>query len=178
VTEAADPGADHTHSDGGLDPHFWLDPSLVSTHLHTVCDTLCGVAPQHCGEFRGNLIRATAELEAVDRRVAATLAPFAGRALFVFHPAYGYFARRYSLRQLAVEIEGKEPTARQLAGLIDAARAERVRAVFVQPQFSGRSARAVAEAIGVELVELDPLAADPIANLEIMAAAIAAAYGG
>jgi zinc transport system substrate-binding protein len=99
-----------------------------------------------------------------------------GRELFVFHPAYGYLASRYGLRQVAVEVGGKRPTARQLTVLVDAARASGTRAMFVQPQFSGGSARATADAIGVKLVELDPLAGDYFVNLESMAALIIAAY--
>ena len=68
-----------------------------------------------------------------------------------------------------MEIEGKEPTARQLTALIARARKDGVRVIFVEPQFSARSAEAVAQAIGGAVVPMDPLARDYLANLSDMA---------
>jgi zinc transport system substrate-binding protein len=163
---------------GEPDPHFWLDPQRVKVHATTIRDALCELRPSRCEGFGANLSTFHGDLDAADRWVADTLAPVAGREIFVFHPAYGYFTRRYRLRQVPVETGGKEPTARQLADIIDRARASGTRALFVQPQFSGSSARAVADAIGVALVELDPLASDYIDNLHVMAARIVEASGG
>lgn len=170
----AGPAAGHEHL---VDPHFWLDPLLVKIHARTIASELCNLMPSNCDQLQNNLIQFHAELDAVNERIASTLKPAAGRDLFVFHPAYGYLARRYGLRQVAVESGGKQPTARRLAELTEAVRASQTRALFVQPQFAGSGARAVADAVGVELVQLDPLAADYLANLETMAARIAAACG-
>jgi zinc transport system substrate-binding protein len=173
---------DHHHEDAAVtshqtDPHFWLDPLLVKQHARNITDALCEHSTPGCDEYRSNLARFEADLDLLHRRVAERLAPVKGRELFVFHPAYGYLADRYGLLQVAVETGGKRPTARQTAGLVDAARASGATAMFVQPQFSGSSARAIADAIGVNLVELDPLAEDYFANLHTMAARIVAAYG-
>jgi zinc transport system substrate-binding protein len=167
--------AAHQHPPGLPDPHFWLDPLLMKIHASTVSDALSERAPQHEGRFRSNLALLHSDLDAVHRRNTARLAPFVGRTFFTFHPAYGYFARRYGLRQRAVETGGKEPTARQLAQLVEAAADAGIHSVFVQPQFTGNAARAVAEAVGAELVELDPLAADYLSNLERMADRVAGA---
>ena len=67
-----------------------------------------------------------------------------------------------------MEIEGKRPTARQLARLIERAKAANVKVIFVQPQFSEKSAAAVAEAIGGVVIPMDPLARDYLANLRKM----------
>jgi len=161
-------------SDGGrLDPHFWLDPLLVRTHAANICDALCRLVPNKCGEFQANLTVYQSALEAAHQRIAAVLAPVAGKEIFVFHPAYGYFTRRYGLRQVAVERDGKEPTAKQLAQLIERARESGVRALFIQPEFSGSTPMAVADAVGCMLVDLDPLAEDHLAYLERMAKRIA-----
>jgi zinc transport system substrate-binding protein len=175
ATDPSGAHGDHHHGSGLPDPHFWLDPLLVKVHAETVCEALCERAPRYAAGFRSRLAALHADLEGVHQRTTTRLAPFAGRELFVFHPAYGYFARRYGLRQVAVETGGKEPTGRQLARLIDSAREAEVSSIFVQPQFSGGAARAVADAIGAELVELDPLAADYLSNLERMADRVATA---
>jgi len=175
VARAASSGRDHHHGSGLPDPHFWLDPQLMKIHAKTVCEVLCERAPHGAGYFQSNLAAFLDDLDETHRRISTRLAPFAGRSIYVFHPAYGYFTRRYGLRQVAVEVGGKEPTARRLGQLVDTAAEAGVQSIFVQPQFSGNAARAVADAVGAELVELDPLAADYLSNLDRMAERVAAA---
>ena len=160
-----------------FDPHTWLDPVLVRSEAAAVRDELCRLSPADCAALDANLASYLADLEAAHRRIETMLAPYRGRTLLVFHPAYGYFARRYGLEQVAVEVGGKEPTPRQLGLLVEQAKASGATALFVQPQVRGSAAAAVAEALGCPLVELDPLAADLSANLERMARDIAAAMG-
>ena len=166
------------HPGERFDPHTWLDPVLVKVEAAAVCEELCRLDQAGCTELEANLASNLADLDAVHWRIEVILAPFRGRALLVFHPAYGYFARRYGLEQVAVEVGGKEPTPRQLALLVEQATASGAPALFTQPQLRGNSAAAVAEAVGCRLVELDPMAEDLVANLERMARDIAAALGG
>jgi zinc transport system substrate-binding protein len=171
--EPAESGHDHG---GGIDPHLWLDPERLAGHAGVVCDALCRLLPESCPDFRSRLDELDNELAALDRRIGLKLAPFAGRAIFVFHPAYGYFTRRYHLTQVAVETEGGEPSARRLAELVDAARRDHITTVFVQPQYAGRGAQALAEALGGRVVEIDPLAPDVVANLDRIADRIATSF--
>jgi len=67
---------------------------------------------------------------------------------------------------VAVETGGKSPGPRHLTELIARARADGVKVIFVQPQFSERAAGVIAEQIGGVVVPLDPLAKDYISNLE------------
>jgi zinc transport system substrate-binding protein len=168
--------ADH-HGPGALDPHIWLDPMRMATVAATVAGALTEILPSKKTEIERNLGALERALAATDARVAAILDGLSGRSMVVFHPAYGYFARRYGLHQVAVEAEGKAPSARQLASTVDTLRTESVTAIFIQPQFSRIAADRVAAALGCQVVELDPLAGDYLANLEEMARRIAAALG-
>lgn len=161
----------HNHSQGP-DPHFWLNPQQTAEYAQRVQHCLCEARPQTCDIFTANREAYTEELLAADSRIATQLAPYSGRSFFVFHPAFGHFAQRYGLRQEAVEFEGKNPTGRHLAEVIEHAEAQDVRVIFVQPQFAGTGAQAVAAAIGADLVELDPLAPDLLENLERIASRI------
>jgi zinc transport system substrate-binding protein len=154
---------------GTPDPHFWLNPRYAKIMAATIEKALDAADPPHAEAFRKNLATLDDGLDKLDARLREALAPLAGRDFFVYHPAFGYFADAYGLRQAPVELEGKEPTARQLARLIARARAGGVRVIFVQPQFSAKSAEAVAAAIGGAVVPLDDLAKDYIANLTDMA---------
>ena len=165
----------HTHEAGAPDPHTWLDPRLAMVQARTIHDALVRLLPEKTAELEAGLDRLTTELQEADRLVGVALEPLRGRTIYVFHPAYGYLTDAYGLEQVAVEVEGKEPSARRLAGLIEQARRDEVSAIFFQPQFSRSSAETLALEIGCTAVEMDPLAEDYVANLKEMAASISSA---
>ncbi|MCX5827891.1 MAG: zinc ABC transporter substrate-binding protein [Deltaproteobacteria bacterium] len=154
------------------DPHIWMAPKLVKIQARNIYEALSRLDPAHKQEYATNLRAFDADLDRMDARISRSLAPLKGRKMYVFHPAFGYFADAYGLIQVPIEIEGKEPGARQLAKLIDRAKKDRVKVMFVQPQFSARSAEAVAKAIGGVVVPIDSLARDYLANLDKIAAAV------
>jgi zinc transport system substrate-binding protein len=169
----------HDHDDGhactnehGKDPHIWLSPRLVKVQAQTICTALIEADPAHAADYRANLEKFQAALEQVHDEIAKALKPLKGRNVYVFHPAFGYFLDEFGLRQVPVEVGGKEPSAKQLAQLIQRAKAENVRVIFVQPQFPKKSVQAVADAIGGAVVPIDPLAADYLENLRRIAQAI------
>ncbi|WP_236579118.1 metal ABC transporter solute-binding protein, Zn/Mn family [Hydrogenimonas urashimensis] len=141
-----------------LDPHVWLAPPLVKIQARNIAAALEKKDPRHRDIYKKNLDAFEAEIDILDRRLKKRLAPCKGSAMMVFHPSWGYFARTYGLKQIPIEIEGKEPRSKELVHLIHEAKEEGVRALFVQPQFSKRTARVIAESIGAKLVEADPLA--------------------
>jgi zinc transport system substrate-binding protein len=165
------------HAEGAADPHIWLDAARMEQVAANVAEALADILPARRKEIDRNLYALDHTIGEADGRAAALLGRFAGRTMVVFHPAYGYFARRYGLQQLAVEVEGKAPSARQLAAVVDRLGGQPVPAIFVQPQFSKTAAQRVADAVGCRVVELDPLAEDYPANLELMADRVAAALG-
>jgi zinc transport system substrate-binding protein len=177
--EPADRDADHDHGPaaGAADPHVWLSPMNAKVVATSMAAGLKEADAANAAEYERNLAELQQELDAVHARIAQFLAPFHGAALYVYHPAFGYFADAYGLHQVAVEIEGKEPTAKQLADLITRARQDQVRVIFVQQQFPKKSAEVVAREIGGVVVPIDPLAADYLSNLEDIARKIAAALG-
>lgn len=167
---------DHDHDHAGMpDPHTWTDPRLAVRMAATIADTLARVDPAGAEEYRARSAVLQQELLALHEEIAARLAPVRGQAFIVFHPSWGYFADAYGLQQLPIEIGGREPGPRGLAELIELGRETRARAVFVQRQFSQRSARAVADALGAQVVEADPLALDYIDNLREVSIRVAEA---
>lgn len=165
---------EHDHA-GEHDPHVWTDPLLVKQMAGRIRDQLIELDPENAEDFRRNYQAFAAELEALDREIRSLLAPVSNRKFMVFHPAWGYFAAAYGLTQIPIEKAGKEPTPRALTALIEQARRERIKVIFVRPRFSERSARQVARAIGGQVSTIDPLAADYVANLGRVARQIAGA---
>lgn len=165
----------HHHADD-LDPHTWLDPLLALRQAEIMHAALVDLDPAGREEYDRNLAALAQDLRNLDQTLRRILAPHAGRTIYVFHPAYGYFCRAYNLKQKAINVLGKETGARNLARLIEEAKRDGVRIIFVQPQFSEKTAAAIANSIGGSVVPLDPLARDYLASMEAMARQIAAAH--
>ena len=162
-------------ADEGYDPHIWLDPLLVKRQAVTMRDALTMADPEGAATYQENCRLFLKELDDLDARIRAVLAPVKGGRLLVFHPSFGYFADAYGLRQVAVETAGKSPKGKELTRLIKMAKKENVRIIFVQPQFDRHVAEKIAAAIDGAVVPLDPLAREYIANMETMARAVAEA---
>jgi zinc transport system substrate-binding protein len=181
AARAADSEGDDAHGDcdheeeGQTDPHVWLSPPRLKTMAANVAAALCRADPQHAQAFRANLKILDDELDALDHRIAKSLSPYRGQAFYVFHPAFGYFADTYGLRQESVEVEGKPPTPGQIFSLVTKARNDRVRIIFLQPQFNQQIAASIAQAIDGAVMPLDSLGYDVVANLDDVAEKLAAA---
>lgn len=169
----------HGHDHGTTDPHVWLSPMLVRHMSLAIRDALAKADPAHAATYRANYDRFAADIDAMDKKFADLFAalPQDRRRFLVFHPSWNYFAHNYGLTELSIEVEGREPSPRQLRAIIDLARRERITTIFVQPQFSRRAAQTIATEIGARLVDADPLAEDWAANLERTAKALAQATG-
>lgn len=151
------------------DPHVWVSPVSVRAFMPRIASGLIELIPDQRSSFEGRLREFLAEIDAVDREIRAELTNLRTRRFYVFHPAWGSFARDYGLEQVSIEAEGKEPDPLQLSRLIEEARAERVGVLFVQPQFSRRSAEVVASEIGARVLSIDPLAYDWLTNIRQVA---------
>jgi zinc transport system substrate-binding protein len=159
---------DH-HEHAGLDPHIWLSPPLVKVQARTILAALQEADPVHRSVYEANFMAFTAQIDQLDADLKKTFTGKTGLQFMVFHPAWGYFAHAYGLKQVPIEIEGKEPKPAQLEELIQHARKNDIKVVFVQPQFSTKSAELIAREIGGQVVFADPLAADWMANLREVA---------
>ena len=164
--------AEEHHDHVATDPHVWLSVRNAIQIAGTMHRALLRLDPQGKTVYDQGYQQLVKGLQALDQRLAGILAPVKGKPFFVFHPAFGYFADDYGVEQIAVEIGGVEPSARELSHLISEARQKGVRVVFVQPQFSRKSAETIAAEIGGAVVPLDPLARDYIENLERIARAV------
>lgn len=162
--EAGDEDHDHAAS-GGVsgDPHFWTDPLLVRDILPALVSQLAALDPGGAPIYRKNAEDFARRLTQLNARLAQELAPLKGRPVLLYHASFQYFLTRYGLK-LAGVVElspGKEPTPRQLKGLIDLARREKTKVVFWEPQLPKRPAEVLAESAGLQTATLDPIGGVP-----------------
>ncbi|MGV8079418.1 MAG: metal ABC transporter solute-binding protein, Zn/Mn family [Syntrophales bacterium] len=171
---AANPGMRVVRTDQGigklgLDPHIWLSPPLVKVQARAILAALQEIDPVHRSVYQANFQEFVARIDRLDGDLKRIFAGRQGLRFMVFHPAWGYFAHAYGLKQVPIEFEGKDPKPSQLKRLIEQARRDGIRVVFVQPQFSTKSAGLVAREIGGQVAFADPLAEDWMGNLREVA---------
>ena len=163
-----DPGEEHHHQ-GSLDPHIWLSPPLVMLQARSILTALQTVDPAHGSVYETNYRAFILELVDLDAYLRTTFDGLKGSSFMVLHPSWGTFAHTYGLKQVPIEVEGKNPKPAQLKKLIQHARSNQIKVVFVQPQFSSKSARQISKAIGGRVAFVDPLAQDWANNLRQVA---------
>jgi zinc transport system substrate-binding protein len=154
---------------GFKDPHIWLSLRLAGTVAQNIYEALVSEDPVQQTFYQANLESLRRDLAELDAEIVQIVKEGGTRKFMVFHPAWGYFAHDYGLEQIPIETEGKEPSAKGLATVIDEARLEGIKVIFVQKQFSEKSAGTVADAIGGKVIQVDPLARDYLDNMRKIA---------
>jgi zinc transport system substrate-binding protein len=151
---------------GTKDPHIWLSPPLVMVQAKNILDGLVRADPKGQNKYEANYTAFLRELKDLDEEIRKDLQTTGPNHRFVvYHPSWGYFAHAYGLEQIPIELEGKQPSPRKLLELVQEARKDGIKVIFVQPQFSEKSAETIAHAIGGKVVVADPLAEDWKNNL-------------
>ncbi len=160
---------DEHHEKEALDPHIWLSPELVKIQAKTILNALKKADSVHKKLFETNYTIFIKQVTNLNLKLQHIFKGKGRQRFMVFHPSWGYFAKAYNLTQIPIEIEGKAPKPAQLKKLIAHARKNKVRVIFVQPQFSNKSAELIANEIKGQIVFADPLAADWMANMQEVA---------
>ncbi len=164
------------NEDTELDPHIWLSPELVKKQIYSIMTALREIDPKHMSIYEANFRKFEMQIDKLNADIRKIFADKKGMSFMVFHPAWGYFANTYGLRQLPIEIEGKSPKPAMLKELILYAVENEIRAIFVQPQFSAKSAVSIAREIGGVVAFADPLSEDWADNLRSVASKFDAAF--
>lgn len=168
---------DEEHEEGhhheGVDPHIWLSPIQVKKQVDTIAQALSQEDPANADAYNENAEDFKKQLDALHAEIEIKLYELKTDKLMVFHPAWGYFADEYGLEQIAIEQSGKEPTVQELQHIIEEAKEEEIKVIFIQSQFNKKIAESVAEEVGAVVVSIDPLSEDYISNLRNVATTIA-----
>lgn len=165
-------GLDGDGADSNVDRHTWLGSEPAKIMAAHIRDALSRIDEEGASRYGENYAALVRDIDAEFDRLRKELAPLRGSLVFVYHPSFGYFLDEFGIVQEAIETGGKEPGPRDLTRLMEDARRQGAAAIFVQAQFPVQAARTAAESIGAELVALDPLSPDWLANIRIMGEAL------
>ncbi len=149
---------DHHHEDNMQDPHIWLAPPLVILQARAILEGLCELDPENAIFYRKNYRNFVKELTEIDMRIFERLQGIRLRSFIVYHPSFGYFAKVYGLKQIAIEKGGNTPPAKYLKNILSEAKRLNIKTIFIEPQFSQKEAKFLAQKIGAAVRVIDPLA--------------------
>ncbi len=170
-------GHDHAgHHHHGVDPHIWTSPKEVRKQIALIYNYFLTAYPEHKQEFATNYNTLVKQIDTLDQYITKTLAPYKNKKFLIFHPALSYIARDYGLEQISIEIDGKEPTPANIKEIIQIAKAENIKVIFVQQQFSTHNAKVIAEEIDGNVLQIDPLAYNWVESIRMIADEIAKSY--
>ena len=160
--EISEEGHGHAH---GVDPHIWTSPKALKTMAKNAFEAIQKAYPDSV-KYQLNYDRLMRDLDALDARVEEKIRQSKLPYFIVYHPALTYYARDYGIRQVAIENDGKEPSARQLAEIIRDARKNGIRRIFYQNQFPKSVVEIIAQDMQAEYIEIDPLDEQVIENID------------
>jgi len=155
-TECEVEGHEHAHHEA-YDPHIWLAPAESKIIAMNTFNALKAGFPQHATVFEANYEQFSMKIDSVSELIAQKLAPLTNRNILIFHPTLGYYARQFGLQQTALELDGKEPSPKHMKAIVDLAREQNIRVIFIQKEFDAENAQQLARELEGEVVIIDPL---------------------
>lgn len=161
--------------DGGRDPHVWLSAKRAIAMVEKIAQSMAILDVENKDFYFKNANEYISELMATDSEIRDMFEESGAKDFIVFHPSFGYFADEYGLNMYALEKGGKEPSAAQMAQMVDFSKELDVKAVFYQSESDSSRARVFAQEIGANAVELSPLAENYKENLLNMSKTIVGA---
>ncbi len=162
----------HSHAEN---PHRWLNPRWVKSAADIILKALVEEEPSSAALFRRNHRKFVKELVGLDREIRSLLKPVKERTFLTYHPAWNHFANSYDLKEIPIEMEGREPGPRALSEVVQLGRDHNVKVIFIQKQFSQEMVGSVARSLGAKVVSVDPLAENYLINMRQVAQSFAEA---
>lgn len=149
--------AHHHHHHGMVDPHIWTSISGARVIAQNTYQAFIKLDPENQEIYQAGYQRLIEEIDSTEAEMKQLLQPLAGTAFIIYHPALTYFAREFGLKQLCIELDGKEPSPAQLKQLLETATQSGAKVVFVQQEFDRKNAELIAKETGCRLVTINPL---------------------
>ncbi len=169
-------GMGHSHShhcNHEVDPHIWTSVVNAMIIVDNMYQSLIASDKTNAEFYTNNYNALKAELSALNNELSQLLESKMGVAFAVWHPSLSYFARDYSLKQIAMEIEGKEIPANKLKEGIEYAQNQGVKVIFFQKEFDNRQVMNINDALNAKMVEINLMSYNWTNELRNIAYAIA-----
>lgn len=153
----------HSHA-GGIDPHIWCSPKSLGKMAENAYNAVVREMPDST-KYEECYTTLCIKLLELDEEVSEACRQTTKNHFVIYHPALTYLARDYNLTQVAIEHEGKEPSAKRLAEIIKACRKEGVKHILYQSEFPASSVEIICKDTGATPMEINPLDENIFSNI-------------
>ena len=157
-SECEEEGHDHEHAHReAYDPHTWLAPAESKIIAQNTLKALKVGFPEHTADFDTNYTMFITRIDSLATEIEQRLASLKNRNILIFHPALAYYARQFGMEQIALELDGKDPSPRHMKNIVDLAHEQNIHVIFIQKEFDSAFALQLSREIDGEVVIIDPL---------------------
>ena len=155
----ADEHAAHDHDHGDNDPHVWLDPILSITLAENIKNALVDLNPEGKETFEANFQQLKTQLEDLDQSFTDIVSKSDKKEILVSHAAYGYWEKRYGIKQISVLglSPTEEPSQKELKNIIETAKEHNLHYIIFEANVSSNVTDIVQAEIGAEALTLSNL---------------------
>ena len=155
-------GSSHTghHHHENYDQHIWMSARKAKIIAENIYNAVSELKPERAAVYQSNLTAFLQKMDTLDSATQRKLADLSVHTFVIFHPALTYYAEDYDLEQIALEIDGKEPSVAWMQEVVKKIQDKNVRVIFIQNEYSQSAAVAISETSGIELQVINPLAED------------------
>lgn len=158
-------GHSHHHDDGDedeeheheIDPHIWSSPENAVVIADNMLKALVEIDPNNKEFYSANYDALIKEINQVDAEVQKILAPVKGKSFIVWHPSLSYFAKRYGLHQISMEMEGKESSVGAYKKQLDIARSHNASVFLYQKEFDSHQITGICDELGIKMLPINPM---------------------
>lgn len=157
--------SEHNDEEHGVDPHIWLSPKRTVLMVQEIANELSILDPTNKEIFQKNAKKYIEEINDLDKTIKETTLSMNNKSFLIYHGSYLYFADDYNLKMIAIEIEGKKATAKEMQHVIDTAKNSDIKVVLYQEEFDDTQARTIAREIGGQAQKVSPLSPNYIESM-------------
>lgn len=147
------------------DPHIWTSTSEFKQMVANTYNILSEIYPDLKSQLNKNFIKLEDDIDSLDQNIKEVVSKAKTKNFIIYHPALTYLAKEYNLNQIAIEEDGKNPSAQKMTNLVKLSKSEGIKYIFIQSQFDSHNAEIVAGELDGQILTIDPLGYDWLKNM-------------
>jgi zinc transport system substrate-binding protein len=157
------------------DPHDWVDPENAKIMVNNIYLGLVQVDPGNMDYYKKNRDVYLKQLDELNRNTTEILKDNNGTDILIYHPSFGYYAKRYNMTQVSAMINDEEPSPQRIAMMIDLAKQKNVKILYTEPQYSTKFMESIASQLGAQIITVNDLDENYLQNMNNIAIAFSKA---
>jgi zinc transport system substrate-binding protein len=138
-------------------PHIWLSIKNLKAMAKEVYNSLIMIDRKNSDFYKKNYENFLKKLTDCNQDIKDILSKKQNKTFMTFHPAFTYFAKEFNLTQIPIEIDGKEPSLKELLKVMKKAKKSGIKTIITSPEFSDKSAKIIANELKANVIKISPL---------------------